>query len=63
MGRKEGPAGEPGLVCDEVEKRRGGISFGHGLGAFGTAATAPPSCRSRLCAVVCVVLLFCCVPK
>lgn len=28
MGRDEGPPGEPGLVCDEVEMRRGGISFG-----------------------------------
>lgn len=28
MGRDEGPPGEPGLVCDEVEERRGGISFG-----------------------------------
>lgn len=28
MGRDEGPPGEPGPVCDEVEWRRGGISFG-----------------------------------
>lgn len=59
MGRDEGPPGEPGLVCDEVEERRGGISFGV-VGGRWDGGHGPTLRVGLACVLVlCVVVLFC----
>lgn len=57
MGRDEGPPGEPGLVCDEVERRRGAISFG-AVGGRWDGGHGPTLVSVWLACVLCCSLLF-----